>query len=212
MNLSMKWRHNRFDILVGGLFALGCAAYSWPWLINPGNGLSFSAYDLAEWTSLHPSVRGSNPALLTSLFLRLPLACLGLIFAIGFLQGKPRTRLMLVFLIALALLPPLEFFTQYRDDPNYQQQFYLAGIIFVVGILSVAIRPGRHVKLLIALLAVIGIISSLAGLLQGYSLLEQFKLPVQVGLGGISLIIIYAIIAFVFVLLIPDNPSIKQTR
>ena len=205
----MNWKLNRLYLLVGGLFALGGAAYSLPWLTNPGSGLSFGAYDLAEWASLHPAVRGGNPAFLTSLLLRLPLACLGLIITVGLLQIKLRSRIFLTFLIALALLPPLEFFTQYRDDPNYQQQFYLAGIALVIGVLSVSMKPGRHIKTFVIFLAVIGGASSLTGLLQAYSLLEQFKLSVQVGLGGIGLIIIYAIITWVF--LRTDN-SLKKAN
>ena len=65
----------------GGMRCLqhSLADKSWQWL-------KFGAYDLAEWTSLHPSVRSGNPALLTALLLRVPLACLGLIICMGFLQ------------------------------------------------------------------------------------------------------------------------------
>jgi hypothetical protein len=210
MNIKMNWQSNRIRLLVGVLFALGLLVYSLPWLINSGSGLSFGAYDLAEWASLHPAVRGNNPVLLTSLLLRLPLTCLGLIITIGFLQGKSRLRLLLAILIAIAMLPPLEFFTQYQDDPNYQQQFLLAVITCVAGGLSIGLKTRSHVKTLMVLLVVVGVVSSLTGLIQGYLLLEQFKLPVQVGAGGIGIVIIYAIITWVF--LMTDAQLIKQTR
>src|SRR5262245_55358949 len=101
------------------LCATGIAAYCLPWLVNRGTGLTFGAYDLAEWTSLHPAVRGGNPPLLASLLLRLPLACFGLVAAMTLWPNNKGKRLTLIFLVAIALLPPIEFFTQYRDDSNY---------------------------------------------------------------------------------------------
>jgi hypothetical protein len=206
----MRWKPNSSQLLTVMLLVLGCAAYSLPWLTNPGSGLSLGAYDLAEWTSLHPTVRSGNPALLTTLLLRLPLACLGLIISIGFLREKLGFAVLVIVLTGIALLPPLEFFTQYRDDPNYQQQFFLALFTIATGILSIAIRPEILIKSLVILLVVVGAGSSLAGLLQGYSLLEQFKLPTQFGLGGIGLVAIYAISIFYF--LWANKESIKQTR
>jgi len=195
----------RIQVSAGVLFLLGCAAYSLPWIINPGAGLSFGAYDLAEWASLHPAVRESNPMLLTSLFLRLPLACLGLLLTIGIFSEKIWPRLMLLSLIAFALLPPLEFFTQYRDDPNYRQQFFLAGSTMIIGVLSIAVKRKGSVKLLVITLVMIGAISSLWGLIQGYSLMRTFDLPVQITFAGIALMIVYGLIGY-------SLPVIKQTR
>jgi hypothetical protein len=207
----MKWELNSSQLLtVIMLLVLGCTAYSLPWLMNPGSGLSLGAYDLAEWTSLHPAVRSGNPALLTTLLLRLPLACLGLIISIGFLRRKLIFAVVVIVLTGSALLPPLEFFTQYRDDPNYQQQFFLALFTIATGVLSMAIRPDHLTKSLVILLAIVGAGSSLAGLLQGYALLEQFKLPTQFGLGGIGLVAFYAISTLYF--LWANKWSIKQTR
>ena len=36
---------------------LALIAYSLPWVVGPGAALTLNAYDLAEWTSLHPAVR-----------------------------------------------------------------------------------------------------------------------------------------------------------
>lgn len=197
------------QLLASGLLLLGCIAYSLPWLMNPGNGLTFGAYDLAEWTSLHPAVRGGNPALLTALLLRVPLACLGLIVSIGFLRGRLGFAIGVIVLTGIALLPPLEFFTQFRDDPNYQQQFFLALITVAVGIASMMLRSIRLTKMVVILLAVVGAASSLAGLLHGYAFLEQFKLPTQFGLGGMTLTSIFAIIVLYFFR--ENRGMIKQT-
>src|SRR5688500_1464361 len=106
----MNWKPNTSQLLTIILLIVGCAAYRLPWLTNPGSGLSLGAYDLGEWASLHPAVRSGNPALLTTLLLRLPLVCLGLIISIGFLRGKLGFALLLIVLTGIALLPPLEFF------------------------------------------------------------------------------------------------------
>jgi hypothetical protein len=179
-------------------------------LINPGSGLSFGAYDLAEWTSLHPAVRNGNPALLTPLLLRVPLACWGLIISLGFLNTRFGVAAVIIVLTSIAILPPLEFFTQYRDDPNYQQQFLLALVTLATGITGIAIRSVHVIKPLVIILAFVGAGSSLAGLIQGYRLLEQFKLPTHFGFGGISLIAIYVIVALY--LLRINKGIIKQTR
>jgi hypothetical protein len=196
-------------VLAGGLLLLGCITYNLPWLINPSNGLSFGAYDLAEWMSLHPTVRSGNPTLLTTLLLRLPLAHLGLIVSIGFLRERLGFAITVIMLTAIALLPPLEFFTQFRDDPNYQQQFFMALVTVAIGIAGMILNPGHLTKTLVILLTIFGAMSSGAGLLYGYTLLEQFKLPTQFGLGGIGLTAIYAISAFYFLGM--NQRSRKQT-
>jgi hypothetical protein len=210
MKTDMHRKPNTSQLMAGGLLLLGCITYSLPWLMNPGNGLTFGAYDLAEWTSLHPAVRGGNPALLTALLLRVPLACLGLIVSIGFLRQRVGFAIAVIVLTGIALLPPLEFFTQFRDDPNYQQQFILTSITVAVGIASMMLRSVRLTKIVVILLAFVGAIGSVAGLLHGYALLEQFKLPTQFGLGGISLTAIFAISTLYFFR--ANQGSIKQTE
>ena len=61
-------------------------AYALPWMMTPTiAGLTNGAYDLAEWTSIHPAVR-ADPLLLTPLLLRLPLV------GIAWLAGMGRLR------------------------------------------------------------------------------------------------------------------------
>jgi len=206
--VAMTRNSYRSNLWVGGLLVIGVAAYNLSWLINPGVSLSLGAYDLAEWTSLHPVVRGSNPALWITLVLRLPMVCAGLIIACGVLQERQSIRLLLVFLIGAALLPPIEFFTQYRHDPNYQQQFFLALVIWAGGILSLGFKRPGYTRLLIILLALIGAVCSLVGLLQGYALMQQFDLSTQVGWGGIVLVGVYTLI----VVAIAGDGVIQQTR
>lgn len=158
-----------------------------PWLSTPGVSLSFNAYDLAEWTSLNPVVRSANPTLLLTLLLRLPLPCLAL--AVIWLIRNPILRLIIVGVIALALLPPLEFFTGAGADPNYQQQFALAIASLILGLLAF-VKPLQKARLWIVIaLLLLGLVGSLVGLLQTLHLMEDFKVPVQVGIGGVLTLI-----------------------
>jgi hypothetical protein len=149
--------------------------------------------------------------LLTSLLLRIPLATFGLIIGVLLFKNYPGIRGIFVLLIAIALLPPLEFFTQYRDDPNYRQQFALALVTVIVGLGSIAIRSPRWKNILWTALTLIGAISGLAGLIQGYSLLRGFELPTYVGSGGLVFIVLNLAIG-VLVLWNEQTSALKQTR
>lgn len=171
-------------ILVAGLLV----AYGLPWTISYSAGLSMNAYDLAEWSSLHPDVRAASPPFLTTLFLRLPLMCIAVL--IGWLtprlpRGLPRTMGGLaVGLIAVALLPPFEFLTVARDDANYRQQFMLALLAFFGGGLGLTgwLKPLSRWTLV-----VVGLLSaavSAAGINHVYGLLQGFDLPIWIGIGA----------------------------
>jgi len=203
--MAQLWNRPRPYLLI--LCAIALVAYTLPWLTNPG--LSFSAYDLAEWVSLHPAVRESALPFLTSLLLRLPLACLGIIIATTIPPKNFGLRLIVVFLISIALLPPLEFFTRYQDDPNYRQQLVLALTTFFTGVHSIWSQERKLFKSLTVLIVLIGALSGLTGLIQGYSLMRQFNVPVQIGIGGIIFLTIIVLIILTF---LPYFPSLKQTR
>ncbi|GAB4308637.1 MAG: hypothetical protein Kow00117_01900 [Phototrophicales bacterium] len=185
----MNWR-SFLLILLGLLF------YSIPWLINPAVGLTANAYDLAEWASLHPEVRGQSPALLTSLFLRLPLVIFAWLIILNSYQNQRRTIITIILfaLITIASFPPLEYLTTARHDPNYQQQFFL----FLVALLSMMIglinMPRLWCRLFIMILSVIGIVTSWLGLFHARQLMIGFSMPVAVGIGGIGMGMIFLLI------------------
>lgn len=177
------------------VFLLALVFYHLPWILTPGVGLNMGAYDLAEWASLHPIVRVSSPPLLHSFILRLPLALLALIVAFtGRRNGKNGGRLLIVGLIALALLPPLEFFTQYPNDPNYRQQFALAFLTLLVGGIGLTSYLNRWRRLIVIALTVLGAASSIWGFWQGYTLLREFHLPLNVGVGGPGLAVCFLLL------------------
>src|SRR5690606_8662803 len=111
------------------LMALLLAAYAGPWLQSPSAALSFGGYDLAEWASLPPGVRSASPPLVASFLLRSVLTSLTLFLAFAspyrrFTVGWLAVAVVSLLLVA-AQLPPLEFFTVARGDPNYSQQAVL---------------------------------------------------------------------------------------
>jgi hypothetical protein len=119
-------------LLVGLLIA-----YSLAWSnVETVGGLTNHATDLAEWVSIHPAVRGES-LMLTPLLLRLPLALLACWWGITQARrGAWLPAMVIVGLLAVALMPPFEFFTGARGDPNYQQQFGLAIMALVGGVVA----------------------------------------------------------------------------
>ena len=175
---------------------LALLAYSLPWVANPGASLSPGAYDLAEWTSLHPAVRSGTLALMTPLLLRLQLVLLAVIVAVH----APRPRLSLrwlihalfVVLMAIASLPPLEFFLGAGHDPNFQQQFALALVTLISGGLGLGGVFRRTQPWLTMVLALAGVLSSGIGLIRAVEFMQGYRLPAHPGIGGIGLITLYA--------------------
>src|SRR5690606_34011562 len=113
-------------------------AYALPWLVTNSAALTFGGYDLAEWSSLPPAARTTEPALLAALLLRLVLTCITLYFALAtsYRRGQAGwwVSLMAVGLLSDAQLPPLEYFSIARNDSNYGQQFALAVFSLALGL------------------------------------------------------------------------------
>lgn len=193
-HLSANRREKGHTVLPLGwaLLVVGFTAYIFPWLINPAASLSPNAYDLAEWASLPPVERAVNPPLVTSLFLRLPLVCLAVITA--FQETPPIKRwfrLSVVAGFAIAAFPPLEFFTQARNDPNFRQQFTLALMTLIGGLVGTSKSGRRFQRPIIILFAFVGATACMIGLVQGYGLMRQFGLAAQPGLGGVVLVFVF---------------------
>jgi hypothetical protein len=175
---------------------LAAAAYTLPWIVNRGASLNLGAYDLAEWASLHPSVRGSNPTLLDTFLLRFPLACLALITAFASYKRVHKwPHILFVVVIAAALLPPVEFFADGSGDWNYRQQFALALLALMGGVIGLSGITRQLSPWLEGLFALAAMLTGWIGLLQVYRLMQEFDLPVQIGwgcflLGGLCLLLI----------------------
>jgi hypothetical protein len=182
-----------FPILI--VFAL--LGYFLPWVLTPAISLNLGAYDLAEWSSLHPIVRQTTPFLWTSLVLRIPLAIVGILFAayIGKTFRRASIAILCLLIAAIALLPPLEFFTIYRDDPNYRQQFFLGLITPIIGIIIIG-ESSKLQRLTLIALSILGVLTSVLGLYQALGLLQSFGLPITVGSGGVITCVSLAVLAY----------------
>jgi len=186
---------------VSGLIVLALLAYALPWIANTSTPLTMGAYDLAEWASIHPVARISEPTMLVSLLLRLPLVFMAII--VGFAAPTPPLRvvgwwvaLIAVLIITASSLPPLEFFTggAERSDPNYQQQFYLTiaacvgGFAGLTGLLPKA-RP------YVAIVAAVGAIAvSIDGINRSISLMDWMNLSAGISNGLILYVIVMILV------------------
>lgn len=180
----------RHAITVYLLLILGLAGYLLPWIVAPTAPLTLNAYDLAEWTTLHPNQRGTPLAVPLLLRLQLPIiAMLTALFACG-RRIKPLAALMIA-LLALAQFPPLEFVTIARHDSNYQQQFLLAAISLVAGLGLLACKPSRLLVLAAFGLAIIGLAASLVGQHQARLLYEMSLQESAPGVGAGVLALAY---------------------
>jgi hypothetical protein len=183
----------RFYLLIGLMVVL----YAMPWLVNPAASLTPNAYDLAEWASLHPAVHAQTPTLLTSLLLRLPLACFALLAA--FTTKRSWFAVLVILLITIALLPPPEFIKM-LDSPNYSQQMLLAGLTLIgcaVGMGNAL--PSAQRRWIAAGIALVGAFVSVIGLVQAYDLMRGFELPTQIGLCGVALGLVFVMTSGVIV-------------
>ncbi len=197
MNLLSKGpqQHQTNTYRVPVLLFVALLGYIMPWVTPPPTSLSLGAYDLAEWASLNPSVQQTTPFLWAALALRIPLAALSLLIVIYLTHRNQRFLGFAALILAvIALLPPLEFFTTYRNDANYLQQFILAMCTLVIGIILLRLQSGSSIKL-IFIFSTLGCFSSGIGLYQSQLLMNQFKLPVYIGWGGIITILSLGIIA-----------------
>ncbi len=194
-------KQSNLSLFVPLFLAITLLCYILPWVTTPASALSLGAYDLAEWASLHPIVRETTPYLWSSLALRLPLAVIGILIASDISQTPNRTLfgMAIVLLTAIALLPPLEFFTIYRDDANYRQQFLVAVGTLITGAIVLPRRLATVKPFLLSLIAAIGAVSASIGLNQSLRLLQNFNLPIQIGISGYILIIALGVLSIRYI-------------
>jgi hypothetical protein len=199
----------------------GLVGYVLPWITTQTAPLTLGAYDLAEWTSLHPSQPHTMPVLVVPLLLRIHLVIITLIIALSAHTDKLR-MLAIVAIIPLALgqLPPLEFLTIATDNINYQQQFILATISLIVGLALTIVKPTQFIPQINILLIGIGVISAGVGLQQAQILYTMSLQESSFGAGIIVLCLAYLVIATIHLqhlnIKLPINskqqPSENKTR
>ncbi|PJF20725.1 MAG: hypothetical protein CUN56_14715, partial [Phototrophicales bacterium] len=136
--------------------------YVVPWVIAPASSLTLGAYDLAEWTTLHPSQTITAPPLSIAFILRLQLVIITLLVGLNAMTDRLRLlSTVLIILLSIAQLPPLDFLTTSSGNINYQQQFIFATISLFAGYVLIFFKPMRFVGIMIAILTTVGIITSI---------------------------------------------------
>ncbi len=202
----------RAGLLVAGLI-LAMICYYLPWYTHATAGFTLHAFDLAEWSSIHPATRSSSPPMLTSFLLRLP--HLMLIVALGLAANwlsDARARWVLraaVLLLALRFLPPSDFFTGTSEDPNYRQMMLLTGLGIggiVAALLLARLRVRWQGWLLVVVLAA-GVIAGWWGLSRAGLLLDNFEIEVSIGPGAVGLTLVSAALALLTLWPVPCAPG-----
>jgi hypothetical protein len=170
-------------VMIGLVLATVC--YYLPWYTHDTAGFTTNAFDLAEWTSLHPAVRSSSPPMLTSFLLR-----------------DPRARWVwrgFALLLALRFFPPSDFFTSATADPNYRQMMLLTGLGFgfVFAAILLARAPARWLDGLLIVTLVCGALAGWWGLSRAGVLLDNFEIDVSTGPGIVGLSLVTAAVVLI---------------
>lgn len=190
-------RSQHVSVVLTGCLLLALLGYYLPWLSNAAAGLSANAFDLAEWLSLSPLARISNPPLLAPFLLRVGLGLLAVLFALNARRAIGWGRWLtaaLSLLLTATLFPPIEFIRAAggMDDPNYRQLFGLL-LITLISVLAVALAPGfqRWWQVISSLLEVLLIVSSVWGTALAFTILagNPLRLTTPLGIGVILMIL-----------------------
>lgn len=190
---AMHTPHNFMNMLVIITLVILIVAYFLPWTWHKDAALSPGAYDLAEWTTLHPASHNTTPPLNASLYLRL---CLGLASALWINHRDRFAKRLRWIPIGIALwavfylLPPPDFFMGAGNDANYRQQFITS---IVTAILAIGCwflpRLGKQALHIVTLLLCgAAILAAIAGLNGGMKLMTTFNVGHVIGIGPILFI------------------------
>jgi hypothetical protein len=193
MESRISWLHrlNHLPWLLGAL-----VAYYLPWVSHRAAAFTLNAIDLAEWISLHPTVRGANIPLVAPFLLRATFGGLALLFGLRALRS-PISWIrwgyaILALLLTATLLPPPDFFRGALDDPNYRQQAYIAAGTFVLlALLAVAWnRPlwqplQKRLELIIALLM---LVFAIVGEILARNVMLSRRINVPLGIGIVAFV------------------------
>lgn len=173
-------------------------AYILPWLSSHSTALTLGAFDLSEWTSLHPSVVNSSPALIVPLLLRLIPVLIVLIITVNTIPSPKRAvwwiTALIMICVAIALFPPLEFLTSERGNINYRQMFAISGGVLLMGGIGLSGILYRYRIWLTIITASVGMICTLFAISQAYQLYADFYLPRTIGIGAILTALTFLII------------------
>ncbi len=182
---------NQRIALLSGLVLVGLLGIALPWILAPSGAMTLNAYDLAEWTSLHPAQQGTSPPLMTPLMLRLqPLILSVLLGAIAPAGRMKAAAALMILALAIAQLPPFEFLYDV-NNLNYRQQFFLAGVSLLASSILLLFKARPVSALASFALPPIGIATAIYGQSLASQLYHHFELDAAPGAGLWILILSY---------------------
>ncbi len=176
-------------------------AYYLPWINHQAAVFSLNAYDLAEFTSIDPAVRGASIPYLVPFLLRAALGGLALLSGIQALKaesGRARWACSaLALALAITLLPPLDFFRGAWDDPNYRQQFALSiatltWLVALAGARSRALSWRWLVRLEMGIAAQM-LLGAVIGELLALDVIRSLKIAAPMGAGAVTFAVCVAL-------------------
>lgn len=168
----------RLVLLLG--VGVGCAL---PWMTSTGTSLTANVYDLAEWLSLHPTVRNTSRFLFPAFALRLVMVVVFLLaLSLVLWEGQRVVPVLMAIVLWLGMLPPVAFFQGDFTDANYLQQAVLWGVTTVLGF-ALWWLPQRYQALAQAVFTLIAVGGGGWGLWTALDLMGRYEIPVQMGVG-----------------------------
>lgn len=184
----------------------GVVAVHMPWHVHDVAAFSNNAFDLAEFVSLHPTAQAENPALLSSILLRLPLVLLPIILTlIANRLRDERSRWIwrgVALLVALRLNPPVDFYRGPGDvSLNERQLGYMMIAAIVLVIVAIASHRWlmRYELQLAAALWLIIVVVSIEGWRRATNIVESLQIEVGIG-AGIILIVVLALLSIALII------------
>ncbi len=195
---------------------LGVTAYHMVWQTHKVAAFNSNAFDLAEWVSLHPTVRAENPALFTPMLLRLPLILLAGIMAVASstLQAEKAKWVWhgVALLVVLRLNPPTDFYPWGGGSPNDQQLGRLT--VLGLGVILMLIIGGRWLqyfwKPTTLILLIAGLITALEGYNRAQKVLDSIQIETGIG-GGLVLYIVFLLSPLAVILISSTRPFLLKT-
>lgn len=180
-------------IIIVCLIVLGCIA---PFTVHPTQALTFSVYDLAEWSTLLPAEQTASPGLLLAFSLRLHVLLLTMTVLMLWPRGKWFARISLVLavlMMALLQSPPLEFLKT-SGDRNYQQQL-LFSVLSVIALLWLPIRHhfNDYTNFIWGGIGIVGLLALLYGVVNSLRYEALYGLNSNPGLAVPCLVLAYGL-------------------
>jgi hypothetical protein len=163
---------------------IGTIGYCLPVWDVASIGLHFNTFDLAEWTTLHPSVQFTAIPLIPSLALRIGVIGFVLLLHLTILSlgiSKQVYWLSAGF-AGIAMLPPLEVLGQMSLDLNYKQQLSVTLATWVGLSICYFFSRGKK-KWTFKVILVVTAVSYIIGIITSRQLFIESHVPAETGMG-----------------------------